>query len=72
MARVRLNFLSTNQSSSSYGQQSRSDKPILDPTVYNAAWDKIDEALFVKQAIDSPATNAEEAKSSTPPAGIKL
>ncbi len=59
MARVRLNFLSTTQSSSGYGQQSRNDKPILDPVVYRTAWDKIDEALFVRQAIDAPARPAE-------------
>ena len=59
MARVRLNFLSMTQSSSSYGQQRRADKPILDPTVYRAAWEKIDEAIFVKQAVESPASSAE-------------
>lgn len=72
MARVRLNFLSTSQSSSSYGQLSRSDRPILDPAVYNVAWDKIDEALFVRQAIDSPDPNAEKTKPQTPPTDNKL
>ncbi len=62
MARVRLNFLSTTQSSSSSGQQSRADRPVLDPAVYNVAWDKIDEALFVKQAVDAPAPNSPATK----------
>lgn len=53
MSRVRLNFLETKQNSSNYGQQSRNDRPILDPAVYNKAWDKIDEALFVRQANES-------------------
>jgi hypothetical protein len=67
MAKVRLNFLSTTQASSGYGQQSRNDKPILDPMVYRTAWDKIDEALFVRQAIDAPARPAEAPPATTQP-----
>lgn len=47
MTRVRLNFLNSKNSSSSYGQQSQTDKPILDPAVYTNAWDKIDEEIFI-------------------------
>lgn len=53
LTRVRLNFVNSKNQSSSYGQQARQDKPILDPLVYQTAWDKIDEALFVLGALNS-------------------
>lgn len=51
--RVRLNFLNTKITSSAYGQSAQNDKPILDAAVYNTAWDKIDEALFVMGALEA-------------------
>lgn len=51
MARVRLNFLNTKISSSLYGQSAKQDKPVLDVATYQAAWEKIDEALFVRTAV---------------------
>jgi len=48
--RVRLNFVKSKTTSSAYGQASKKDKPILDPKVYQNAFDKIDEALFVRKA----------------------
>jgi hypothetical protein len=53
LARVRLNFLSTKMTTFGYGQQTRDDRPILDLIVYRTAWDKIDEALFVRQASEA-------------------
>ncbi|WP_425230282.1 hypothetical protein [Sphingomonas sp.] len=50
MARVRLNFLNTKNSSSRWGQQSRDDRPILDPQTYRSAWEKIDQAIFTRSA----------------------
>lgn len=55
---VRLNFVNTKNSSSIYGQGSRNDKPILDPKVYQNAWDRIDEALFVMGALKDPSKPA--------------
>lgn len=54
MSRVRLNFLLTKNTSSSYGQSTQQDQPVLDPVVYRSAWDKIDEALFVNSALEAP------------------
>lgn len=54
-ARIRLNFVNTVQSSSGYGQNTQADKPVLDPVPYRAAWEKIDEALFVRNALAKPA-----------------
>lgn len=50
MARVRLNFLNSKNTSSNWGQSSREDKPVLDAQTYKAAWDKIDEAVFTRAA----------------------
>lgn len=52
--RVRLNFVSTKSSSGLYGMNSRQDKPIQDPVVYQRAFEKVDEALFVRRAVSAP------------------
>jgi len=47
-ARVRLNFVVGTQASSGYGQQTAQDKPILDPQIYQNAFEKIETAIFVR------------------------
>lgn len=59
-SRVRLNFISTKSRSGRYGQSARQDQPILDPTVYQRAFERIDEAVFVNVATDSPATRKDQ------------
>lgn len=49
---VRLNFVDTKNTSSQYGQQSSKDTAIVDPQVYQAAFDKIEEAVFIRIASD--------------------
>lgn len=71
-ARVRLNFLNSKTSSSMYGQGSKSDKPILDPQTYKIAWDKIDEAIFVRKATNAPARPGTPAKATSSPAAISV
>lgn len=58
LARVRLNFLNSKVSSSIYGQSAKNDKPVLDAATYQVAWEKIDEALFVRSALDTPSSPA--------------
>lgn len=84
--RVRLNFVNTKSTSSAYGRDSRKDKPILDPAVYNNAWERIDESLFVMGALEATDTKpaesvstdtkedsaAEAPEASRPPAEIKV
>jgi len=53
--RVRLNFVASKSLSSRWGQNSRQDTPILDPTVYQRAFEKVDEAMFVRSASNGPA-----------------
>jgi hypothetical protein len=71
-ARVRLNFLNTRRTSSWYGQSHEHDRPVLDAATYTAAWDKIDEALFVRSAVTETVTSPTQpsepsAPSTTPP-----
>lgn len=54
-ARVRLNFVNSKESSTIYGQSRKNDKPILEAGPYQVAWEKIDEALFVRGALAKPA-----------------
>jgi len=48
MTRVRLNFVVSNKTSSSWGQDDREDKAILDASVYKNAFERIDNAIFVR------------------------
>lgn len=48
---VRLNFVDTHNRSTAYGQQSSQDNPILDPKPYQVAFDKIEEAVFVRLGV---------------------
>ncbi|MFA6315869.1 MAG: hypothetical protein WC943_00470 [Elusimicrobiota bacterium] len=45
---IRLNFVQVNESSSGYGMKSKSDTPIVDSKVYQNAFTKIQEAIFIR------------------------
>jgi hypothetical protein len=47
---IRLNFVDTKKKSSIYGQNADEDKPILDPKVYQSAFGKIEDAIFIRSA----------------------
>jgi hypothetical protein len=63
--RVRLNFVTSKTMSMQYGQANKQETPVLDPLVYQRAYEKIDEALFVRTATNGPAKAPENAI--TPP-----
>ena len=46
--RARLNFVEVNQTSSEHGQTSRHDTPILDAKLYQNAFEKIENAIFIR------------------------
>lgn len=48
--RVRLNFVDKKFRSAVGGQQATDEKAIQDPTVYEAAFEKIGEAIFIRNA----------------------
>lgn len=45
---VRLNFLVMNQRSGGYGQSDRQDQPITDVEIYQNAFERIENAIFVR------------------------
>ena len=46
--RVRLNFVNSVKTSSSYGQTDRKDTPLLDAETYRNAFERIENAIFVR------------------------
>ena len=46
---VRLNFVEVNEGSSGYGQKAKTDTPIYDKVVYQNAFEKISEAIFIRE-----------------------
>lgn len=46
--KVRLNFVQRDKTLREYGQQSNREKPILDPKVYESAFNKIGDAIFIR------------------------
>ena len=67
-ARVRLNFVNSKTTSGMWGGSNGEDKPILDPETYKVAWDKIDEAVFVRSATNSVTAPSTAAPQSVPAA----
>lgn len=50
MTRVRLNFVTKQRRSGAYGQSASDDMPVDDPKIYQNAFDKIGEAIFIRSA----------------------
>ncbi|TPE47906.1 hypothetical protein FJM67_13925 [Maribrevibacterium harenarium] len=46
--KIRLNFVNSNKTSSMYGQTNEEDEAVLDPQIYQNAFDKIENAIFVR------------------------
>jgi hypothetical protein len=57
-AKIRLNFTNSKTTSSLYGQNAKQEKKVLDPATYQAAWEKIDEAVFVRSSSKAISTNS--------------
>lgn len=49
-AKIRLNFVERKKSSGDYGQQANRDDPIQDPKIYQSAFEKISDAIFIRAA----------------------
>ena len=50
IVKVRLNFVTKTRSSSAYGAQDQRDVPILDAQAYQNAFERIENAIFVRSA----------------------
>ena len=46
--RVRLSFVEMRSTSSDQGQASRNDRPLLDPALYENAFERVEQAIFVR------------------------
>jgi len=46
---VRLNFVQKSQTSSGWGQTDRNDTPILDVEIYQNAFERIENAIFIRR-----------------------
>jgi hypothetical protein len=49
-SKVRLNFVTVNKGSSAYGRESQQDTVIEDAAVYETAFNKIGDAIFIRSA----------------------
>jgi hypothetical protein len=57
MTRIRLNFVMGRFNSNQYGADA-GERPITDPTVYKDAFEKIEQAIFIRQSMDGNAASA--------------
>ncbi len=55
-SKVRLNFVAIETESSGYGIESRVDTPVEDNEMYQNVFEKIDEAIFIRKAIETEVT----------------
>ena len=62
-ARIRLNFVMAKVKGTIYTSGTQDEEPITDPSTYQQAFEKIDQAIFVRQSMDAPAP----AVQATPP-----
>lgn len=51
LARIRLNFVDSTETSSGYGMKRQNEKPIEDPQYYQGVFTKIQQAIFVRSNI---------------------
>jgi len=47
-SRVRLNFITGNEHADGWGGRVKDDTPILDPAVYQSAFERIETAIFIR------------------------
>ncbi len=67
-SRVRLNFVMAKVKSTIYGSGAQDEEPILDPSTYQQAFEKINQAVFVRQSMDSQTVVPTAPMSSVPAA----
>lgn len=59
--RVRINFVMAQLKSNGYGSQPQDEEPILDAAVYQDAFEKINQAVFIRNSMAAPAPEAKPA-----------
>lgn len=71
LTRVRLSFVMGKVKSTIYGSGAQDEEPIYDPIVYQKAFEQIDQTLFIRQGMDSPAATAASPVAPIAPAPVK-
>ncbi len=66
MTRVRLSFVMTETKNRMYMAGQSDEEPITDPAVYQKAFEQIEQAVFLRASVDSPAAAAAPDKAPTP------
>jgi hypothetical protein len=65
--RVRLNFVMAKVKSTIYGSQPQDEEPVLDQSVYSDAFEKIEQALFVRRSMLESAPPKQTVSPAAPP-----
>lgn len=58
ITRVRLSFVMGKVKSTIYGSGAQDEEPIYDPQVYQTAFEKISQTMFIRAGMDAPAATA--------------
>lgn len=66
MTRARLNFVMGKMKSTIYSAQPQDEEPITDPEVYKDAFEKIEQAVFLRQSMAASAPLPDAINSATP------
>ncbi|MES2337101.1 MAG: hypothetical protein V4537_03270 [Pseudomonadota bacterium] len=67
MTRVRLSFVMAKVKSSIYGAGAQDEEPIYDPTVYQKAFEQINQTMFIRAGMNAPAATAASATAPVAP-----
>lgn len=65
VTRVRFNFVMTSFTSNQYGSDA-GEEPIVDPIVYQTAFEKVEQAIFVRKAMTASSPSLSAAPSTSP------
>ena len=69
-SRVRLSFVMAKTKNGMYGMSSSDEEPILDASVYQIAFEKIEKEVFVRQSLNANAATPAVATSATPTSSV--
>ena len=66
ITRIRLNFVMGKMKSNLYSSQPQDEEPIVDPAVYRDAFEKVDQAVFLRQSMSATPAQPQSAAASSP------
>lgn len=73
MTNVRISFVMAKVKSNAYGSSPQDEEPIYDPTVYQKAFEQINQAVFIRLGMTAPVSPVKvEAVAPTPAAAVAV